>query len=604
MSMDNRVSGSGSNNTSTSTSTSTAVHNQLGELIVEALHRHSYTTAIYYADKLLQLSLVAPPNVYSENLYMLCNCLFSDGQYKRCTYLLQQFMRQKTSGVQRKHIYLAARSKFRLGEGDYEQCIQILGEDDESMYRQYNIVEDTPTTTTNNNTIQMSSMMSMLRGKIYEAMDNQKKSKYWYIKSLKQDYKNYEAFEALINGHILNYSEELELIALLNFSRSDKWLQELYLTSLKKYESPNNNNNNNNSIISRFLRMDCGDETLSQTLAQSNDCRSSLAEYYFYQYHYREAYDITNSIFKEDKYYNNQTCLLVHLSSMYELAMKNELFYTCHQLIENHTQPAIAWYGIACYYHLIQNSEMTQKAFNKSTTLDPKLGAAWLGFGHYFASKGEHDQAMSAYRTASRLLTGLHLPLLCIGMELIGVHNLNLAEQYLAQAKDICPYDPLVYNEMGVIAYKNNTFGNAIQFFLKSLEIATKNSALSSLSNNNNNINNNSSLLSSSSSSMSAIARRQQQPRYTVAMEATLFNLAHSYRKTRQFDKAVHYYRIAQTLSPNNASIFTALGFTHHLQGQFEEAIDLYHQSLSIRDDSFTNTLLNKALSLSILGHD
>lgn len=61
---------------------------------------------------------------------------------------------------------------------------------------------------------------------------------------------------------------------------------------------------------------------------------------------------------------------------------------------------------------------------------------------------------MAAYRTASRMLTGSHLPLLCIGSELIRVNNFNLANQYLNQAKEICETDPVLYNELGVIAFR------------------------------------------------------------------------------------------------------------------------------------------------------
>lgn len=43
----------------------------------------------------------------------------------------------------------------------------------------------------------------------------------------------------------------------------------------------------------------------------------------------------------------------------------------------------------------------------------------------------EHDQAMAAYRTATRMLQGCHIPPLCVGMELIRVHNLSLAAQFV-----------------------------------------------------------------------------------------------------------------------------------------------------------------------------
>ena len=44
--------------------------------------------------------------------------------------------------------------------------------------------------------------------------------------------------------------------------------------------------------------------------------------------------------------------------------------------------------------------------FSKSTSLDLTFGPAWIGFAHSFAFEGEHDQAISAYSTASRLFSG------------------------------------------------------------------------------------------------------------------------------------------------------------------------------------------------------
>ncbi len=33
-------------------------------------------------------------------------------------------------------------------------------------------------------------------------------------------------------------------------------------------------------------------------------------------------------------------------------------------------------------------------------------------------------------------------------------NNSTIAEQYLLQAREICPGDPLVYNELGVLRYR------------------------------------------------------------------------------------------------------------------------------------------------------
>lgn len=43
---------------------------------------------------------------------------------------------------------------------------------------------------------------------------------------------------------------------------------------------------------------------------------------------------------------------------------------------------------------------------------------------------------------------------LCIGMEYQRTNNLPLAEQFFLQAYLICPTDPLVYNELGVLYFR------------------------------------------------------------------------------------------------------------------------------------------------------
>ena len=59
------------------------------------------------------------------------------------------------------------------------------------------------------------------------------------------------------------------------------------------------------------------------------------------------------------------------------------------------------------------------------------------------------------------------------------------------------------------------------------------------------------------------------------------FNLGHAYRKQRDFDAAIHWYRAALAIDPRAASTYAALGFTQHLRGALHEAIELYHQALS-----------------------
>jgi tetratricopeptide (TPR) repeat protein len=79
--------------------------------------------------------------------------------------------------------------------------------------------------------------------------------------------------------------------------------------------------------------------------------------------------------------------------------------------------------------------------------------------------------------------------------------------------------------------------------------------------------------------------------------EPTLFNLGHSFRKTRQFQQAQKCFERCVSLSPDKFSTYAALAFTKHLMSDLDGAIEYYHQALSCKpDDPFSTEMLNRAL--------
>ena len=162
---------------------------------------------------------------------------------------------------------------------------------------------------------------------------------------------------------------------------------------------------------------------------------------------------------------------------------------------------------------------------------------------------------MAAYRTAARLFPGSHVPLLCSGMEYLRTNNLKLSEQLLLQSRNMCPSDPLVYNEIGVVLYKQNRYDESMRYFLRAHEIS----------------------------------------KYQSATFWT--NLGHAYRKVDDLDSAKRCYQEAIGLEPKEGATYAALGLTFHLNGQYMQAIELYHQALGLKPgNTFASTLLNKAL--------
>lgn len=209
--------------------------------------------------------------------------------------------------------------------------------------------------------------------------------------------------------------------------------------------------------------------------------------------------------------------------------------------------------------------------------MDPNFAPAWIGFGHAFAAQDESDQAMTSYRTASRLFPGSHLPRLCIGMEYLRTNHLPLAIQFIQQAQDICPDDPLIDNELGVLYYQQREFDQAKAAFLRALARTPKTTKTPKTKNPH---------FSPSSRHLAEV------------VEPCLVNLAHVYRKSGELCEATTCLERALMICPTRASTHSALGLTVHLQGHVDRAIRHYHTALSMKpDDTLASELLCRALA-------
>ena len=61
--------------------------------------------------------------------------------------------------------------------------------------------------------------------------------------------------------------------------------------------------------------------------------------------------------------------------------------------------------------------------------------------------------------------------MLCTGMEYLRTNNMSLSLTYFNQALKMCPKDPLVYNELGVVHYKNGDYVMAKANFETALKL-------------------------------------------------------------------------------------------------------------------------------------
>ncbi|XP_052785133.1 cell division cycle protein 16 homolog isoform X1 [Mya arenaria] len=516
---------------------------RLRERVKEYIDKHDYESALFWSDKLVTLS-----NGNVDDVYWYAQCLYLIGQYHRAAHCI---LRKK---LHKNHLccrYLAAKCHYACKE--YQEALNILDFAESTglplnrrmSFANQSVHEPEILPSSGKN---MQSSINMLRGEIYEAMDNRALAQECYWEALRQDVYCYDAFNLLVNHQMLSAQEEKELLASLPFStqcpsEEVELVKYLYENKLKKYDKP------------MEARIPDSLEVLSENL----DVIVNLAERHYYNCDFRECYKLTTKILNEDPY--NSTCLPIHIAVLVELKKTNSLFYLAHKLVDLYPNKPVSWFAVGCYYLLIDNKDPARRYLSKATALQRTYGPAWLAFGHSFATGNEHDQAMAAYFTAAQLMKGCHLPALYIGLEYGLTNNPKLAEKFFKQALNIAEGDPFVLHEMGVIAYQNEDWGTAEGYF------------------------------------KDALARLQaveQQPNITEKWEPLLNNLGHTSRKLKKYNEALEYHAQARILDPQNPSTYSSIGYVYALQGDNFQAVDYFHKALSIRrDDAFSTTMLS-----------
>ncbi|KAL2247455.1 UNVERIFIED_CONTAM: Anaphase-promoting complex subunit 6 [Sesamum indicum] len=473
---------------------------KLRGVVRDCVSKHLYSSAIFFADK------VAAVTSDPADIYMQAQALYLGRHYRRAFHLLN------ASQIVLRDLrfrYLAAKCLEELKEWD--QCLLMLGD---AKVDEHGNITDT---------------------KDYSSM---------YLDKDGED-REINALECLIDGHMLTCEEETNLLAALQFGPEDGWLSSFYSCLIKKYDK-------DNVVETKFreLEQEVSNTKMSEkslcTLKNNTDLLACKAEYYHQCGEYQKCFELTSILLEKDPFHLK--CTLVHLAAAMELGHSNELYLMACNLVKDYPQKALSWFAVGCYYYCIKKYDQSRRYFSKATSLDGTFAPGWIGYGNAYAAQEEGDQAMSAYRTAARLFPGCHLPTLYIGMEYMRTHSFKLAEQFFMQAQAVCPSDPLVYNELGVVAYHMKEYKKAVWWFEKTL--AQVPSSLSEM------------------------------------WEPTVVNLAHALRKLRRYNEAIIYYEKALALSTRSLSTYAGLAYTYHLQALWLKP-----------DDQFCTEMLTLALA-------
>lgn len=387
------------------------------------------------------------------------------------------------------------------------------------------------------------------------------KAKECYKDAVRIDIQCFEAFDALMKNSLMSPAEEWDFLESLNYDtinvgdgsnpslsqEAAAFTKLLYTTRLSKY--------------GHSADFTAATEELSThyNLASNPDISLAKASLLFTQCRFRDALTLTSQILESDAY--NFPTLPIHLACLHELGEKNALYLLAHTLADTHPQEPTTYLAIGIYYLTISQISSARRFFSKASILDPHFGPAWIGFAHTFAAEGEHDQAISAYSTATRLFQGTHLPNLFLGMQNLQLGNLRLAKEYLKVAWDLCKEDPLLLNELGVVFYHEEDMTKAISVFQNALDIARDIGS---------------------------------EPRAWIATRA---NLGHALRRIGRLDEAVEQFDEVLRQGGKDAAVFSAKGLVLLEMGEPRLATVALHEALATSpQDPVATDLLGRAM--------
>ena len=212
----------------------------------------------------------------------------------------------------------------------------------------------------------------------------------------------------------------------------------------------------------------------------------------------------------------------------------------------------------------------------KAIKLNKRLVHAWLALGHVLAAQEEGEHAISAFRTASRLLPGDHRPLMFMARELLRTNYLSLALHLLFGALRLRPDDPAVLNELGVVYLKQDRLDEALEHLLLAVNVTQS---------------------SADENGPAGSCGAGGTAGGKVLGDQVFSNYATALRRAKRYDEALHWYQLCLSVNPSDAHTHAHVGFTLHLLQRYNDAINAYHKALALQPTfSFCSDMLLRAM--------
>lgn len=531
----------------------TTINEQLSTLSDKYNNLHLPNAARFFAH---QAHAFNPQS--SESIMQLAKVYAKSGSHQQVIHVLKD--RWHTDNAMK---LLGALSLRELGQLD--GCLELLGDD-------------------NSNNDTNCAALCMVKGDVYERLDNVNRAVYYYKRALQIDISCYDAFEKIVYSFLISKHDSQQYILDITsaFLNNNTDLNDIQSWLVKFYKS---------SVDSTFPI------PLSTSTTTTSDIQFLKARRCYNTFNFKKCISILTNLSIPPTHLPTEIQHIL-LSSLVELNDRQTLFSLSHDMVQTIPKSSTPWLSVAYYYHTSNKPDVSRRFLRKATSMQIRLLPAWIALGHTFAMQDESDQAMAAYRTACRLFPGNSYSLLYMGMEYTRQGSLVQAEYYLQKSLKCYPDDPSPRHELGVVSYRSGDLHKAIKYFEQAVKLWDFGD-----------------------------------DGYEEKM-TSLINLAHCYRRVGQFENAKKCYKNALSLGAGIVStcknfgiaaggksgsttggvgggttggganggsvsfcVCVGLGMTYHAMGELDAAVGMYHRALrECPGDAVGNELLERAL--------
>uniref|UniRef100_A0A1A9X2E8 TPR_REGION domain-containing protein n=1 Tax=Glossina brevipalpis TaxID=37001 RepID=A0A1A9X2E8_9MUSC len=598
-----------------------------------------YQTALFWAEKTACLSQNNPKDVYCKS-----HCMFLLKEYHRAAYTIRMHKLEKT------HIpsyNLLLESLYEAKE--YNEAVAVINSVDVEFLASSLINQPLDGGGAESQTMfggeecgknEVLASINLLKGKIYEAMDNRGLAMDCYVQALYKSVYCYEALEALVQHEMLMAWEEKELMQQLPLEQQSsdvdaKFITKLYETKLKKYyetigpelnekiESTRASEANiHKNVMPKLLTpstshiMSPAHKVLEDFKVPTFSLHVSLTRASSHSNELQRSHFETSGRNRSREANDSNTCLpittcltRVNKSTDVMAAQAEKHFYDCEYkkgfkilndlLKSDPYHNAALTVQIGCLVEFGDYNKLFYVA-HKLVDRYPEKAISWYAVGCYYDLIGKSDPARR-YLSKATALDRLYGPAwLAYGHSFAkeNEHDQAMAAYFKAAQLMRGCHLPLLY--IGVECGLTKNLELAEKFFYQAMSIAPLDVfVLHELGVIKYEYEYYESAEEVFRTTVDIVTSRAKQNKEEISArwEPLFNNLGHCCRKNKKYKEALKYHQFALLLKPQSSQTFTAIGFVHALMGNLEEAISFFHKSLALnRDCIVTSTILKTCI--------